>query len=228
MSINSIIRGFKAPTAYNIEMNALEHNHYILFAIKEFILNGFKWNGVAEADHRREQEIKDELSNVMLNIIGKFKLDLSIEFEQTVEIYTNKKDGFTINIERNPDNEYYLVMHNNKNEHKEVLVKIDNEFMQKCYEFVESPLFYKERLVSEIIQAEKNFNSYREQLKNQLERSKRDNPDFIVDGNLDMLLNKNPSFVEYEVKYGYFLRDFIIDLIEKENREKLERIALRV
>ena len=230
MSINSIMRGFKATTAYDIEMNALEHNHYILFAIKEFFTSGFKLDGITEADYRREQEIKDQLSNVMLNIVGRFKIDSTIEFEQTTEIYTNKKDKFTINIERNSDNVYYLVLHNNKNGHKEILDKVNEEFMQKCYEFVESPFFYKEKLITEMMQAEKSFNVYNLHMKKQFKEIKNKTPNFTMAGDLDMLLDKNPGFIEYDEEYGYFLRDFIIDLIEKEknNQQKLERIAMPV
>lgn len=228
MSVNSIIRGLKSSSAQDIEMNALNHRHYILFAIKEFFVSGFSLAGINEADHRREQEIKDELSNVMLNIVGRFKIDANIEFEQTTEIYTNKQENFTLNIEKNPSNEYYLVLHNHNNNHTETLIKIDDEFMNKCYKFVASPLFYKERLISEAIQAEKNFNSYQEHMKIQFEKIKLHNPDFTVGGDLTLFTNMNPSFLEYEEVYGYFLREFIIDLIEKENQQKeLEMNALR-
>ena len=228
MSINSIIRGLKSSNVQDIEMNALNHRHYILFAIKEFFVNGFSFSGISEADQRREQEIKDELSDVMLNIIGRFKIDSTIEFEQSIEIYTNDKENFTLNIEKNANNDYYLVIHNKNNDHKETLTKIDDEFMKKCKDFLESPLFCKNNIISEAIQAEKHFVHFQANMNEKLEAIKRKNPDVIIDIDPFLCTNVNAMFLQYEGEYGYFFREFIIDLIEKERQRKdLERTALR-
>lgn len=215
MSINSIIRGFKAQSMQNIEMNALEHNHYILFAIKEFFVNGFSFKEISKADYRREQEIKDELSDIMLNIVTKFKIDSSIEFEQITEIYTSKKN-FTINIERNANNIYYLVLHNNKNDCTEILVKVDDEFMQKCYEFVGSTTFFKKEFICDLILLEKNFNIIQFSMNKQLNEIKMRHPSLEIEESIENINKLNPILSEYDGVYGKFLRDFIIYLIKKE------------
>ena len=227
MSINSMIRGLKASNAQEIEMQALLHRHYILFAIKEFFINGCSFNGISEADQRREQEIKDELSTAILNIIGRFKIDSTIEFEQVNEVYVNKKEKFTVNIERNFNNEYYLVIHTN-NDHVEALIKVDNEFMNKCYEFLESPLFCKNNIISEAIQAEKHFIHFQTEMNKTIENIRLKNPSVVIDGDPNLFTNINSMFLQYEEEYGYFFRDFIINLIEKEKQQILEKNAIPV